>query len=169
MTADIIVPSVIALITVFGLIKRVDIMESFCEGAEESLRAAAELCPMLILLVTVINMFTASGAAESFSALAGGFPDALGIPRECTSLMLIRPISGSGSIAVFEGIIGSCPPDSFAARTAAVMMSSAETTVYMMTVCFSSVGKKPKAGFFAAAFAADLACFLFAPLFVRLF
>ncbi len=167
MTAELIVPALIALILLLGLIKRVDIVGSFTEGAREGLAEAVRLCPTLILLVTAVTMFTASGASERFAELASGVTDLLGIPRECTALMLIRPISGSGSIAVLDGILSECPPDSFAARTAAVMMSSAETTVYMMTVCFSSVGKKPKAGFFAAAFAADLACFLFAPIFVR--
>lgn len=169
MNADLIVPVTIALILVTALIKRVDIVECFCEGAKESLTAAFGLCPTLILLVTVVNMFTASGAGEWLSGLLGGLTDAAGLPRECTPLMLIRPISGSGSLAVLDSILSECPPDSFPARTACVMMSSAETTLYMMTVCFSSVGKKPKAGLFAAAFAADLTCFIFAPIFVRLF
>ncbi|MCR5122034.1 MAG: spore maturation protein [Ruminococcus sp.] len=169
MTADIIIPILIIAVLVSGLVKKRDIVSDFCEGAREGLLTAAELCPMLILLVTVITLFSGSGAAESFSRLIAPIAEKIGFPPECTSLLLMRPISGSGSLAVLDNILAENPPDSFAARTASVIMCAAETTLYTITVFFSSVNVKPKAGFFAASFIADIACFVGAPLFVRVF
>ena len=169
MTADMIVPIVIIAVLVSGLIKKRDIVSDFCEGAREGLRTAAELCPMLVLLVTVITLFSGSGAAECFSRFVAPAAERIGFPPECTSLLLMRPISGSGSLALLDNILAENPPDSFAARTASVIMCAAETTLYSITVLFSSVNVKPKPGVFAASFIADMTCFAFAPIFVRLF
>ena len=169
MSPDIIPLVIVAAAFTVGIIKKTDVVSVFCEGAKEGIDAAVGLCPMLILLITVITMFSSSGAAEALSQLAAPLAEKLGFPPECTTLVLMRPVSGSGSLAVLDGILADNPPDSFAARTASVIMCAAETTLYTITVCFASVKIKPRAGYFAASFIADITCFVTAPLFVRLF
>ena len=83
MTADIIAPAVAAVILVTALVKRKDLTGAFCEGAREGLVSAYELCPMLILLITAVTMFTSSGAAEALSRLLAPVANALGFPPEC--------------------------------------------------------------------------------------
>lgn len=168
MIADIIAPVVVVVILITALVKKTDIVSAFCEGAKEGLVNAYELCPMLILLITAVTMFSSSGASGALSQFLAPLADKLGFPPECAPLMLMRPISGSGSLAVLDDILSANPPDSFAARTASVMMCAAETTLYTISVLFSSVNTRPRAGIFAASFIADLTCFIFAPLFVRL-
>ena len=163
-----IAPLLILAAMITALVKRTGIVTPFCEGAREGLASAAEIFPTLLLLITAVTMFTSSGASGFISELAAPLAEKLGFPPECTPLMLIRPVSGSGSLAVLEGILKENPPDSFAARTASVMMSSAETTLYTITLLFSSVKVKPSAKFFAASFIADITCFICAPLFVRI-
>lgn len=156
------VPVLISALLIYALTKKVDIPSKFCEGAKENLITAFELCPMLILLMTAINIFTASGLAEALTSLLEPLTSAIGFPAECTPLMLIRPISGSGSLAVLESILSDNPVDSRAARTACIMMGATETTLYTIAVYFAAVKKKPHAGVFASSFAADIAGFIFA-------
>ena len=80
----------------------------------------------------------------------------------------MRPVSGSASLAVLEGILSENPPDSFAARTACVMMGATETTLYTIAAYCTAVGEKPRPQMFIAAFAADIAGFIAAPLVTRL-
>ena len=168
MITDILAPLLVAGILVTALVRKTDITGAFCEGAKEGLKNAYELCPMLILLITAVTLFTSSGAAEVLSRFAGPLMEALGFPPECTPLIIMRPVSGSGSLAVLDGILSENDPDSFASRTASVMMCAAETTLYTISVLFASVKVKPRPGFFAASFIADITCFVFAPIFVRL-
>ncbi len=162
------VPVIIALIVIISLIKRVDILEVFCQGARENLITAFELCPALILLVTAVDMLSASGAAQALSSAAAPIASSLGFPSECVPLMLMRPVSGSGSIAVLKDIFSKYGADSFAGMCASVMMSATETTLYTIAVYYSAVKAKPKTGVFISSFTADVSGFLFASLFVKL-
>lgn len=163
------IPLIILAILICGLIKKTDIISTFCEGAKENLLLALELCPTLILLMTAVSMFTESGAADMISRLVQPVFEVLGFPKECSSLMLVRPVSGSASLSVLDKLLAELSPNSFPARTASVMMGATETTLYTIAVYYSAVGKKPDWRIFASSFAADIAGFIFAPLAVRLF
>jgi spore maturation protein B len=166
---NILIPLIIAAVFVTALVKKVDITEAFAEGAKENIITALELCPTLILLITAVRMFSDSGAANGLSELLEPLTSALGFPSECTPLMLIRPISGSGSLAVLEEILSECPADSLAARTACVMMGATETTLYTIAVYFGAVKTKARPAVFISSFSADLAGFLFASIFAKMF
>jgi spore maturation protein B len=163
------VPLIIAAIFIIATAKHVDIAGAFIEGAKENLITAFEMCPTLILLMTVIGMFVDSGTAEGISGLLEPLTSALGFPAECTPLMLIRPISGSGSLSVLDKILADCPVDSFAARTACVMMGATETTLYTIAVYFGAIKTKAKSAVFVSSFTADIAGFIFSSIFVKLF
>ena len=169
MTGELIVPLIIAAILLWGAVKRVNIAGEFAKGAEENLRTAVSLLPMLILLMTAVGMFTASGAAELLAKALSPLLGALGFPEECLPLALIRPVSGSGALAAVESLFGEISPDSFQGRTASVLMSSTETTFYAITVYYAAIKKKPDRRIFIAAAAADLTGFVFSALTVRLF
>lgn len=140
--SDYIIPVLIAFILIFGIIKRVDVFSAFVEGAEEGLRTAAGLIPVLVCLLVCIAMFKASGAVDALTRLLAPITGFFGFPEECTPLILLRPVSGSGALAIFEGILFDVGPDSFAGRVASVMMGSTETTFYTVAVYFSAVGVK---------------------------
>ena len=84
-------------------------------------------------------------------------------------LTLLRPVSGSGSIAILDQIFATCGPDSFAGRVASVMMGSTETTFYAIAVYFGAVGIKKTRHTIPAAITADTASFFISTLAVRLF
>lgn len=154
---DIFVPALMVFILCYGLVKKVDIVNVFCEGAAENLKIAVGLIPMLILLMTAVGMFTSSGAADIIAKLLRPVTTFLGFPEECIPLAIVRPISGSGALACLETILSS------------VLMGSTETTFYTIAVYFSAIKQKAYPSVFAAACLSDLMGFVFSALAVRLF
>ena len=166
---DMIVPLLIMLILLYGIINRVDVTEEFTAGAKEGLNTSLGLIPMLVLLMTAVGMFTSSGVAEMLTSLFAPLTKRLGFPEECLDLAIIRPVSGSGALAAVSRLFTRIHPDSFAGRTASVLMASTETTFYTIAVYSAAQRKKPDSRIFIAAAAADLTGFILSPLAVRLF
>ena len=166
--SDFIIPFFIALIMVIGLIKRVDVFGEFTEGAKENLKAAFEVLPALIALMTAIGMFKASGALEVISSAISPVTGFLGFPEECIPLAIIRPVSGSGALAVFESILNDVSPDSFAGRVASVIIGSTETTFYTIAVYYGITGVKKTRHAVVSSLTADLTGFIVSALTVRL-
>ncbi|MBD5144690.1 MAG: spore maturation protein [Ruminococcus sp.] len=166
--SDFIIPFFIALIMVIGLIKRIDVFGEFTEGAKENLKAAFEVLPALIALMTAIGMFKASGALEVISAAISPITGFLGFPEECIPLAIIRPVSGSGALAVFESILNDVSPDSFAGRVASVIIGSTETTFYTIAVYYGITSVKKTRHAVVSSLTADLTGFIVSALTVRL-
>ncbi len=163
------VPCIIALILLFGFFRKVPLFDTFLDGAKEGLRSTVSIAPALVGLITAVTMLKASGALDLFTAAVRPLAQALGLPPEVVPLTLLRPVSGSGSMALLNGIFADCGPDSFAGRVAAVMMGSTETTFYAIAVYFGAVGIKKTRHTIPAALSADLVSFLTSALAVRLF
>jgi spore maturation protein B len=125
--------------------------------------------PTLIALMTAIGMFKASGGLELITTTVAPIIHKLGFPAECVALALIRPISGSGGLAVFESILNDYGPDSFAGRVASVMMGSTETTFYTIAVYYSVTKVKKTRHTLLCSLSGDLTGFIFSALLVRLF
>ncbi len=166
--SDFVIPVFIALIMVIGLAKRVDVFSEFTDGAKENLKSAFDVLPALIALMTAIGMFKASGGLEIISSAIAPLTDFLGFPRECIPLALIRPVSGSGALAVFESILTEVSPDSFAGRVASVVIGSTETTFYTIAVYYGITKVKKTKHAIASSLAADLTGFILSALTVRL-
>lgn len=166
--SDFIIPFFIALIMIIGLIKHVDVFGEFTDGAKENLKAAFDVLPALIALMTAIGMFKASGALEVISEAVSPVTGFLGFPKECIPLAIIRPVSGSGALAVFESILNDVSPDSFAGRVASVIIGSTETTFYTIAVYYGITNVKKTRHAVASSLIADLTGFIISALTVRL-
>ena len=94
-----IIPVLILAVFVYGAIKRVDVFSAFIEGAAEGLGVVARMIPPLVILMTAIGMLRASGALELLTGLLAPVLESVGMPREVAPLALLRPVSGSGSMA----------------------------------------------------------------------
>ena len=167
--SDILIPSVITLILLWGVFKKVDIAREFAEGAREGIMTLFEILPSLVLVMTAVGMFTRSGAVDMLSALLLPFTQTLGFPQECVSLAMIRPFSGSGALASVDKLLESVSPDSFPGRVASVIMGSTETTFYTISVYFAAIKKKAYPMVFAGACFADICGFVLSALAVRLY
>ena len=162
-------PLLLAAVAVCGLGRRIDIYAALTRGAEEGLRTLLRIVPALVGLLTAVSMFRASGAMEQLTALLSPLLTLLGIPPETAPLLLIRPMSGSGALAVGTELMTRFGPDSYIGRVAAVMLGSTETTFYIIAVYFGSAGIHRSRHTVPAALIADLAGFAASALAVRLF
>ncbi|MBO5290451.1 MAG: spore maturation protein, partial [Clostridia bacterium] len=127
------------------------------------------IIPSLIVLLLSINMLKASGGLDVLLSLLSPIGDFLGIPRDIIPLTILSPISGSGSLGVYEGILKDFGPDSFIGRCASVMMGSTETTFYTLALYYGSIGVKKTRHTVPSALCADFTSFILSPRFVRIF
>lgn len=118
--------------------------------------------------MTAVYMLRASGLMELLGNLLAPALTKLGIPPETAALLFVRPISGSGALAIGSELMASHGPDSYVGRVAAVMLGSTETTFYTIAVYFGSAGIRRTRYAIPAALLADLAGFMAAAFAVRL-
>lgn len=164
-----IVPCIIGFVIIYGLFRKVDVFNVFLEGCWENIKIAVQILPALICLMLCINMFKTSGAIDFLCRLAKPVTDFLGFPSECVSLAMIRPVSGSGALAVYQGILTDNGPDTFVGRVASVLMGSTETTFYTIAVYYGVTKIKKTRQTLIASLSADFTGFVMSALIVRLF
>lgn len=166
--SSLVIPLLLAAIAIYGVGKKVDVYGALTHGAEEGLSVLLRIIPALVGLLTAVSMLRASGALEWLASLCAPVLDRLGIPSDLLPLMLIRPVSGSGALAVASDVVTTHGPDSYAGRVASVMLGSTETTFYTIAVYFGSAGIHRTRHTIPAALTADIAGFLASALAVRL-
>ncbi len=159
----------IASLLLAGLVRGVDVYDSLLEGARKGLRVGYALLPPLLALFPALYLLRASGLTELLGAWLAPVFSALGIPEETVLLLLLRPLSGSAAMAAASELITQHGADSLIGRTAAVMLGSSETTLYVAAVYFSAAGVKKSRWAIPAALCADLVCFLSSAWLCRLF
>lgn len=165
---DVLIPLIIAGILLYGVLKGVDVFAVFIEGAKQGLRTAIRILPALIAFMTAVGMFKASGALDVLTYATGPIAEALGFPQECLPLALLRPISGSGSLALFEGVLQDNGADSFPGRVASVILGSSETTFYTIAVYYSVTSVKQTRHTTVSALMADFTGMVMSAVAVRL-
>ena len=164
-----IIPVFIGIIILYGLLHKVNVFDEFIEGAKENLGVGIGILPSLIAMITAIGMFKASGGMEIIAQLLKPLTGFLGFPGECLPLAIMRPVSGSGALAVYESILENVHPDSFAGRVASVILGSTETTFYTLAVYFGATNVKDTRHSLVSSLTADFTGFVFSALTVRLF
>ena len=162
------VPLAVAGIIGFGLVRGVKVFDCFVEGAKEGLSTAVSILPALVALVVAVGMFKASGGLDLLSFALEPLGKLIGLPREVIPLSLLRPISGSGALAVFADILKSHGPDSLVGRISSVLMGSTETTFYTIAVYYGAAGIKNTRHSIPAALSADITGFFISALAVKL-
>lgn len=163
-----VVPVILCFTACFAIRRRVDVYSALTKGAEEGLTVLLHILPSLIGLLTAVYMFRASGAMEFLAALLSPALEKLGIPPETAPLLFIRPISGSGALAVGSEIMETYGADSYIGRVAAVMLGSSETTFYTIAIYYGSAGIVKTRYTIPAALCADLVMFWASAFAVRL-
>ena len=149
-------PLIILLIVIYGLFQKVKVFDLFLDGAKEGIQILISIFPTLIGLFVAIGALRSSGILDFIINLLSPILDIFNFPTEIMPLALIRPISGSGSIAVATDIMKTYGVDSNIGLMSAVIMGSTETTVYTIAVYSSSVGIKNTRFVLYASLLADL-------------
>lgn len=136
------IPTFILLTLLIASWKRVPTYELFVEGGKEGLQMAISLLPFLLGMIVSIAILRSSGAIDAFISLLTPVVTKLGIPPDIIPLALVRPISGTASLAMTAELTQLYGPDSYIGRLAATMQGSTDTTLYILTVYFGAVGIK---------------------------
>lgn len=136
------IPLVLFLIPAYGTLRGVAVYEAFVAGAEDGFKVAIKIIPFLVGMLVAISVFRASGAMALFARALNPVLHLMGIPGEVLPLAVMRPLSGGGALGIAAELIGNYGPDSFIGRLASVMQGTTDTTFYVLTVYFGSVGVK---------------------------
>lgn len=169
--SGIILVSVIIGFILMAMLRKVNVYESFIEGAQEGFSTAVKIIPYLIAILVAIAMFRASGAMDYFIAGVKWCFDVLHINTDFVDALptaLMKPLSGSGARGMMIDAMKTHGADSFVGRLASTFQGSADTTFYILAVYFGSVGIKKTRHALACSLIADLVGFI-AAIFVAYF
>ncbi|MDO4541089.1 MAG: spore maturation protein [Syntrophomonadaceae bacterium] len=134
------IPFLLFTIPLYGFFRRVPVYEAFVEGAEEGFRTAVKIIPFLVGMLVAISVFRASGAMDVLMAALGPWLSRIGVPPDILPLAIMRPLSGSACLGLATELMQIYGPDSFIGRVASVMQGTTDTTFFVLTVYFGSVG-----------------------------
>ena len=144
-------------IPLYGVIKKVNVFDSFILGAKDGFELIVSLIPYLIALMVGIGMLRASGFFEILNTILAPILTAIGMPPELLPLALVRPFSGGAANGVMVDLIQQNGGNSLIAKTAATMMGSTETTFYVIAIYFGAIGIRHTRHAIPAGLLADLA------------
>lgn len=151
-----VLPLLIVGFPLYGLIKKVPVYEEFVEGAKDGFKVAVTIIPYLVAILFAIGMFRASGAMEFMVEGLRPVLGWIGVPPEVLPMMIIRPLTGSGSAAIVLDMIQQFGEDSILVKMVATMFGSTETTFYVIAVYFGAVNVKKTRHAVPAGLAADI-------------
>jgi len=160
------VPGLMLAVLVCAAWKKLPAYDLFVQGARSGLETAVQVLPNLAAMLCAITLMQASGLMDALCRLCAPVARWMGLPAETAPLLLLRPMSGSASLAMLEKLLAQYGPDSRIGRIASTVMGSSETIFY--TVCvYMSASRIKSTGYaipcaLAGAFAGNwLAGFLF--------
>ena len=151
-------PVILASVGFLFLTSKKDLFNEFVQGARDGLKTLVNLLPTLIILIVGVSMFGASGGLDIISGILEPFFSMLNIPKEIIGFIIMRPFSGSGSTAMLNDIFTRYGADSFAGRSASLIMGSSDTVFYIFAVYFGAVKVKKTGYAVGAAILTQLFC-----------
>ena len=140
--SEIIIPFVIVFVIGYGIVEKKNVYDIFIKGAKNGVKIVIKLFPTLLAIFLAINMLRNSGLVDFIINLLKPILNILNIPVEIMLLALLRPISGTASMAVATDIIKASGVDSKIGLIAATIMGATETTFYTIALYTSSIKVK---------------------------
>ena len=159
------IPILFLSIFIVAIIKKVKPYDAFTLGAKSAIPFAVSIFPYLVTIFVLTELFEVSGISNVVSNFLSPFFTILGIPTELTKLVLIKPFSGNGSLAILNEIFTNYGVDSYLSRCASVIYGSSETVFYVAAVYFAGAKTKNLAkpiiiSLVASFFSCVFACFI---------
>ncbi|OAT86441.1 spore maturation protein [Desulfotomaculum copahuensis] len=134
------IPLTLLLVPLAAMVRGVPVFETFVEGAGEGFATAIKTIPYLVAMLVAINIFRASGAMDVLVHTLSPYLNRLGFPAEVLPHAVMRPLSGGAALGIATDLIATHGPDSFIGRLVSTMQGSTDTTFYVLTLYFGSVG-----------------------------
>jgi spore maturation protein B len=122
---------------VYCLIKKINTYETFIQGAKGSIKLVISIFPYIATIMIAVSLLRVSGITNYISTFLSPMFGFFGIPKELCELVILRPFTGSGSIALLNDIIINYGPDSYISRCACVILGCSETIFYVTTIYLS--------------------------------
>ena len=162
------VPFTILIIIVYGIIEKQSVFDVFLEGSKEGMQIVINIFPTLLGLFLSINILRSSGIIDTITNFALPLLNLLKVPAEILPLAILRPISGSASMAIATDIMNYFGVDSLIGLISSTIMGSTETTLYTIALYTSAVKIKKTRFVLFAALLADFASMLTSVIFWRI-
>lgn len=140
--SKIVIPLFVFFVVFYGFIKKVNLYDSFLEGAKEGLHISVNIFPNVLAMVFAINIFLDSNFVYEILRVFEEFLMKVNIPLDILPMAILRPISGTATLAIMNDIFMSYGPDSYAGRLASVLQGCTDTTIYVLALYFGSIGVK---------------------------
>ena len=132
-----IIPVIFLTVLVLSFVKKKNAYNAFIDGSRSALDLMVGVFPYLLTIMVAVEVFRQSGVAGQLAGFCAPALNLVGIPKELTELILIRPLSGAGAIGVLENIYATYGADTYIGRAASVVYGSSETVFYIATIYFS--------------------------------
>ncbi|MCL2540808.1 MAG: spore maturation protein [Firmicutes bacterium] len=160
-----ITPILLLALLIYCFIKKTDAYGAFITGAKGAVDLAISILPFLVAIFAAVELFRVSGLTLMLADFLAPATALLGMPKELTELVLLRPFTGSGSLALLDQIFATHGPDSYIARAGSVILGSSETVFYVATVYFAQTKVKRlvyavPVALLACLFSAIVACWI---------
>ncbi len=152
----IILPLIITIVIFCGLLENKKVYDLFCEGAKEGIKMTVKMFPTLIGIFLAIGMLRNSGLLDFISNIMGNFLKYLNVPAEIIPLALIKPISGSASMALATDLIAKFGTETRIGLLAATIMAASETTFYVIAIYMNQIKAKKSRNVIIPAIIADI-------------
>ncbi|MHC1683808.1 MAG: spore maturation protein [Clostridiaceae bacterium] len=162
-----IIPILIFAVVLYGMIKKVKVYECFVEGAKDGLQICFRIFPYILAMLLAVSILREGGVLTFFNNIIAPFVKLIGLPPEVVPLVLIKPLSGSGSLGVYAELLKNYGADSYIGILASIIMGSTETIFYTLTVYFGAVNIKRIRHTLYAAIMADLTAIILAVIITR--
>jgi len=137
-----IIPFFIIFVLVYACFKKVNAYDSFVFGSKTSFDLILTSLPYLVAIFIALEIFKESGLSQLLSTILSPVFGIFGIPSELNELILIKPFSGCGALAVLENIFTTYGPDSYLARAGCCVAGASEAIFYVTAVYFSKTNIK---------------------------
>ena len=137
-----ILPIFIFLVIAIAFIKKVPVYDNFVKGSKESLSIVLSIFPYICAVLVAVELFSLSGLNAYFAKIMSPVLTFLGIPEELCELLIIRPLSGNGSLALLEDIYKTHGADAYLFRVASVIVGDSDPVLYGGPVYFSTTKVK---------------------------
>lgn len=152
--SSLIIPLMVLFIILYGIIKKVNIYDEFLVGSTESFGMILKIFPCLLAMILGINIFLKCGILDLLSNLLEPIFSYIKIPIQVLPMMIMRPISGTSTLAILNNLLIDFGPDSIIGTLGSVIQGSTDTTFYVITLYFGSIGiKKIRYALWAGLFA----------------
>ncbi len=160
-----IVPLLFLVTFLFAFFRKVKVYDSFTEGVKGAIPLVLSVFPYIAAVAMLSKLLAASGLGERLAQWIAPVFDFAGVPEEIASLLLLKPLSGSGSIAALSEILERYGVDSYIGRCACVSYGASDTIFYIGAVYFAGLQRKRLStalviSVFSFLAAVVLACFL---------